>query len=91
MVLVETLARIVYGEAAIEHHIHGSLVGATFESIAVTFRHHAIYYGILVRQTVFENDCNIILEATTFLEEHVVAVVRIVVCTAAIEIVSGTY
>ena len=91
MVLVETLARIVYGKAAIEHHIHGSLVGATFKSIAVTFRHHAVYYGILVCQTVFENDCNIIIEATALLEEHVVAVVRIVVCTAAIEIVSGAY
>ena len=88
MVLVKAFVDVVHSYAAIEHYVHGSLVRTAFKSVAVTFCYNSVYERILVCQTVFEHDGDVVFEATVFLKEHVIAVVRVVIGATTIEIVT---
>ena len=91
MVLVEALVHVVHGNAAVEHHVHRSLVRAAFESVSVALCHCAVDDGVLVGKAILEHDRHIVFESARLLEEHVIAVVGVVVCTAAIKVVTGSY
>ena len=59
-----------------------------FESVHIAFRGGTVYPAVLVGQTTLEDDGLIVLESSVLLEEYVVAVVRVVVCSATKEVVS---
>src|SRR5574344_1850 len=90
MILVKSLGLVADRQTAYQTYIHGTLVRAHLESVAIAIGSNGVLIQetILVSDAILHHDGLVILESAVFLEEHIPAVVRVQISHATIEVVT---